>query len=249
VLVIDDLADRAHDCDLLIDQNIGRNATDYVTRIPRVCDVLAGPTFALLRAQFANERQASLERRRDPVLKRLLISMGGIDARDATSAVVEGLNTCEGLAPSLEIVVVMGSHAPSLAKVQKMVRDLPWRSRVLVDLDDMASLMRDSDLAIGAAGSSALERCCVGLPSIVVAVALNQQRILQSLTNTGAAIAVNPPSCHEPDGLFKATLAQAVAAATTPWQLRALSDRSAALVDGLGAERVADAMAYRMGRA
>jgi UDP-2,4-diacetamido-2,4,6-trideoxy-beta-L-altropyranose hydrolase len=249
LLVIDDLADRAHDCDVLIDQNVGRKALDYTGQVPHDCDVLAGPAFALLRAQFVKERAASLQRRRAATLKRLLISMGGMDTSDVTSAVLGGLNICEGLAPSLEIVIAMGSHSPALAKVQQTARALPWCTKVLVDVDDMASLMRDSDLAIGAAGSTALERCCVGLPSIVVALAPNQERILQSLQDAGAVIAVNPPSGPDGDGSFKAALAQAVAVTRTPWQLRELSDRSAALVDGLGTERVADAMACRMRRA
>ena len=79
LMVIDDLADRVHDCDLLLDQNLGRTAADYKERVPATCTVLAGAQYALLRPEFAALRAYSLERRAHPKLKRLLITMGGVE--------------------------------------------------------------------------------------------------------------------------------------------------------------------------
>ena len=111
IMVIDDLADRRHDCDFLLDQNLGRETQDYSSFIPEKCEVLLGPRFALLRPEFAAFRQYSLNRRQDPQLQHILITMGGVDRHNATSQVLDGLKTCP-LSADCEVTVIMGSQAP-----------------------------------------------------------------------------------------------------------------------------------------
>ena len=245
LLAIDDLADRAHDCDVLLDQNLGRQVADYAGHVGAGCEVLAGPRFALLRPEFAALRASSLQRRREPALDRLLVTMGGVDAANATGAVLDALRGCR-LPASLEVIVVMGSRAPALAAVRESAARQPWHTEVRVDVSDMAALMRDSDLVIGAAGSTAWERCCLGLPSIAVALAFNQRAILRALQQAGAALALDFEEHAGPQ--FNAALAAAVAAAAKPRQLKSLGAHAAVLVDGLGVERVADVLARHMGR-
>jgi UDP-2,4-diacetamido-2,4,6-trideoxy-beta-L-altropyranose hydrolase len=187
LLVIDDLADRPHRANLLLDQNLGRVAEDYAPMVPESCQMLIGPQFALLRAEFAELRAYSLERRRQlPRLKRLLISLGGVDEDNVTGAVLDALAACDQLPEDLEVTVVMGTNAPWIDDVKARAETLPRPVEVVVDISDMARRMADSDLAIGAAGSSAWERCCVGLPTLMLALADNQKPIAEALYIAGA---------------------------------------------------------------
>ena len=189
LMVIDDLADRPHTCDLLADQNLGRVVIDYAERVPANCKVLAGPKFALLRPEFTRLRNYSLQRRQKPVLRKLLITMGGVDLNNATYQVLDALQLCT-LVPGFQVTIVLGAFAPWLANVRKKAADLPCKVEVLVSVDDMARLMADADICIGAAGSTSWERCCMGLPTIVVVLADNQRQIAQNLEKAGAAVAI-----------------------------------------------------------
>lgn len=187
LLVIDDLADRSHNCILLIDQNLGRQPQDYSGLVPKQCQVLSGPKFALLRSEFAELRPYSLKRRQTrSALHRLLITMGGVDQTGATQQVLSTLKTCS-LPTESSITVVMGLAAPWLEKVRKLSTQMPWPTEVVVNVNDLAQRMADSDLAIGAGGGTAWERCCLGLPSLIVVLAENQQSVARALHSAHAA--------------------------------------------------------------
>ena len=186
IMVIDDLGDRIHDCDLLLDQNLGRNAQDYAALVPGDCTLLVGAVFALLRPEFSVQREYSLARRSTPQLKHLLITMGGVDKDDVTGRVLGALGVCS-LPADCRISVTMGPHAPWIARVRETADNMPWQTKVLVNCSDMARLMADSDLAIGAVGGTSLERCCLGLPSLMLVLADNQRKGAQALQAAGAA--------------------------------------------------------------
>lgn len=231
LLVIDDLADRQHDCDLLLDQNPGRQPEDYAQYVPAGCVVLAGPAHALLRPAFGNCRPSSLARERSR-LGKLIISMGGVDIHNATSRVLDALDKTD-LPADLQITVVLGAAAPWQDSVRQRAARLRWPTSVLVDVQDMAGLMAASDLAVGAAGGSALERCCLGLPSVIVPIADNQLAGARALAHTGAAVLASvdgsdAPPLHQVMGQLLAGNALASAAAA-----------AAAVTDGEGAARVA----------
>lgn len=187
ILVIDDLADRAHDCDLLLDQNLGRQARDYAGLLNAKTQTLIGPAYALLRPEFAQWRERSLQRRAQPQRNNLLISMGGVDQQNATGMVLDAIQS-SALPFNLRITVVMGPTAPWLAQVQAQAAQMPFSTRVLADVSHMAQLMAESDLCVGAAGSSAWERCAMGLPTIVWILAANQQKGADALQAQGAAV-------------------------------------------------------------
>lgn len=186
LLVIDDLADRPHCCDLLLDQNLGRQPQDYVSLVPVACQVLTGPHYALLRPEFSALRDYSFKRRANPQLNQLLITMGGVDLPNATSQILAALKACP-LPADCRITVVMGATAPWLAQVRELAAQMPWQTDVLVNINDMAQRMADSDLAIGAAGSTSWERCCLGLPTLMVVLADNQKEAAAHLEHAGAA--------------------------------------------------------------
>lgn len=186
LMVIDDLADRQHDCDLLLDQNLGRTDTDYAAFIPPHCTTLIGPGYALLRPEFSMLRPYSLQRRQTGALQSLLITMGGVDKDNVTGRILKVLrHSC--LPDNCRITVVMGATAPWLQEVTTLAATLPWPVTVQVNVSDMARLMADADLAIGAAGSTSWERCCLGLPTLMAVLADNQREAASYIEKSGAA--------------------------------------------------------------
>jgi len=235
LMVIDDLADRPHVCDLLLDQNLGRITGDYSGLVPKPSNKLIGPKYALLRPEFAKLRGESLSRRTVPQVKRLLVAMGGVDNDNITTLILDSLSECT-LPIDLTITVVLGSRAPWLAQVEKKALTMQWTTTLAVDVKDMAQLFADSDLAIGAAGGTAWERCCMGLPSLVMVLAKNQEQGAEALLSIGASYPVHNASSIA--SFFSSDLN------SSQFQdLMARMTRCSALVaDGQGACRVAREM-------
>jgi len=235
LMVIDDLADRPHHCDLLLDQNLGRQPQDYANLVPAQCKLLIGPQYALLRPEFAALRGYSLQRRQQPVLKQLLITMGGVDQPNATGQVLQALKGC-ALPQDCRISVVMGLQAPWLSQVRGQAQAMPWPTEVLVNISDMAQRMADSDLAIGAAGSTSWERCCLGLPTLLVVLADNQRLGVQALQEAQAALLIGDVS----DIAMKLPLA--LNASVSHHRLCDMRTATAAITDGRGVDKVLKAM-------
>jgi UDP-2,4-diacetamido-2,4,6-trideoxy-beta-L-altropyranose hydrolase len=232
LMVIDDLADRPHACDLLLDQTFRRKEVDYLPLVPANCRLLCGSQYALLQPEFATMRSYSLHRRVWPAMRELLITMGGIDKDNVTGRVLQVLRNCS-LPADCRITVVMGATAPWLNEVRAQAQDIPWSTRVLVEVSDMAQLMAESDLAIGAAGTTSWERCCLGLPTILLILAKNQLMVARGLEQVGAAILIS--SLSELD--FK-LMDQINSLFFNPEKLRSMCEASAEIVDGLGTNSV-----------
>ena len=230
LLVIDDLANRPCDCDILLDQTYGRSAADYRELVPDGARILAGATYALLRPEFARERPAALDRRKvgGPV-RRILVSMGIADPDGITARVAEQVLAA---ASECAIDVVAGAHAISLEHVRELAGG---HSRILVHVDSeqMAELMRDADVAIGAAGMTSWERCCLGLPSIVLVLADNQRAGAEALAASDAALVTR--HADEVSAELGRLLNDADAVAR-------MSAAAFAISDGLGTSRVLGAM-------
>ena len=186
ILVLDDLADRRHLCDILLDQTFGRSIDDYRLQVPPTCDILCGSPYSLLRPEFEEWRNYSLKRREGFVLRSILVNLGGVDKDNITSDVLKSLKSCK-LPEDCKLTVVMGSTAPWVEDVREAAACMPWATEVRVDVSNMAEIMSNSDLAIGAAGSTSWERCSLGLPSIQIVIADNQRLIGQLLSEAGAS--------------------------------------------------------------
>lgn len=237
LLVLDDLADRPHAADLLLDQNFGRQAADYDGLLPAGTKVIAGPNFALLRPEFAQARDATLTARHSRPMRHLLIAMGGIDLPDVSSRVLAALPDA-GLPDDLRITVVMGAAAPALNRVRAAAATLSWPCEVAVNVTDMARLMADADLAIGAVGGTTWERCALGLPTLMVVIADNQAAAAAALDRAGAAILVG----REDDPAMIPALQVALARMAADAPRRALADRTAQICDGGGTRRLVTAL-------
>lgn len=190
IMVIDDLANRPHECRFLLDQNLGRVHSDYDGLLPEDSQRLIGPRYALLRPEFSELRERSLKRRQKPKLKRILISLGGVDRTNVTGQVLDALAE-SALPHDTELDIVMGATAPYLDDVRLQTAGLPFNATVNVNVKDIAERMCLADLSIGAAGSTSWERCCMGLPSITVVLAENQRLIGKALAESGGAFLVD----------------------------------------------------------
>lgn len=239
LMVIDDLADRPHLGDILLDQTFGRSPVDYAKYVPQDCLVLCGSRYALLRPEFASLRAQSLQRRKTSTgIKHLLVTMGGIDKDNVTSQVLDAL-AGSGLPADCEITIVMGMTAPWLDEVRARAASLPWSTRVRVNVRDMGSIMASADLCIGAAGSTAWERCTLGLPTIMVITAANQTGIAAALHGNGAAICAGFFDARHFVQQVQAGIAHFLA---SPHALRNASAAAASVTDGTGVETVCNAL-------
>ena len=234
LMAIDDLADRPHACDLLLDQTFGRNAHEYRPWVPIDCHLCCGSQYALLRPEFAALRPYSLQRRTEPQLRELLITMGGVDKDNATGEVLNALRVCV-LPTECRITVVMGTTAPWLAEIQNQAPRMPWPTQVLVGVSNMAQLMADSDLAIGAAGATSWERCCLGLPTVMMAIADNQTYAARLLEEAKAVCVLD---IHGNLANALTTLLQKVDRSDE--FLKRLTEGACKITDGKGVQRIAD---------
>ena len=233
IMVIDDLANRKHDCDILLDQTIGRLGAAYDGLVPSHCQRLVGATYALLRPEFALHRSVALARRREGRVARVLVNFGGSDPRSNTLLALRALLKT-GL--TLAIDVAIGAGAPKLAEVAALCEIAPIEVALHVNSRQMAKLMTNADLAIGAAGIAAMERCVVGLPSLVLIDADNQDAIARELGRRGAALIVGRAGDVSEDVLADAINEMH----QVPDSMRAMASAAAQLCDGLGARRTAE---------
>jgi len=186
IMVIDDIADRVHDCDLLLDQNFGSSKTKYQGLVKKYCTILAGSDYALLRPEFQKWRDYSLKRRDNKLkINSILVTLGGVDLDNYTGKVLKQLAECK-LGENTKINVVMGVYAPHLKEVQEQAVRMPFRTELKIGVNNMAELMANADLAIGATGSTTWERCCLGLPTIQFSISENQRQIAETLDKINA---------------------------------------------------------------
>lgn len=230
LLVIDDLADRPHRAEVLLDQNAGRQAVDYAGLVPEGCDLRIGPAHALLRPEFARLRPQALARRERLVRpKTLLVTLGGIDKDNATGRVLDALSLAP-TAQELQITVVIGASAPHLDAVRSKAAAMPMPVAVVAGASDMGHRMLQADLCIGAVGSTAWERCTLGLPTLQVVLADNQLDAAGAMAAQGAALALPFPNAPE----FVDALAAGLDRLSDASIYRTMAGAAAAMTNGGG---------------
>jgi len=219
ILVIDDLADKNIDCDVLLNQNLGSKKEDYKNKVPDDCRLLLDCEYALLRLEFGKLRSQALEKRKNTKrIKNILVSMGGSDTKNFTYDILQNVGD------NFNITVVLGMLSPHNKMVQNYAKDKDIK--VIINASNMAELMLEADLAIGAGGSTSWERCCLGLPTLLFVTAENQRAVAENLEHSGAVIIVE----NLKDDL------QMMASNFDLW--RAISEKSQAICDGFGVKRI-----------
>lgn len=167
IMVIDDLMDRGHNCDLLLNQNLHAAAAPYQNLVPLHCSLFLGLEYALLRPEFY---QLAPERTIRSSLQRLLVAVGGSNPQHLDERILHELDNCPWA-----VDVVLGATSPQSRAIESLCRKHQGRWTLHIQTQRMAQLMTQADLAIGAGGSSHWERCLLGLPALVVTVAENQR--------------------------------------------------------------------------
>lgn len=230
IMVIDDLADRPHDCDMLLDQNLYREMEKrYDGLIPQTCQQLFGPRYALLRSEFAAARKGL--RQRDGKVRRVLVFFGGVDPTNETEKALRALASITDR--DFVVDVVVGGGNPRKAQIQAICKS-HGRFVFHCQIDTMAELMAEADLAIGAGGTATWERCAVGLPALVVAVAENQFELSVCGAEAGLFFYLGRADAVDSGHIHDALRTFYFASAA----LRCISARALAMVDARGVQRV-----------
>ncbi|WP_300436638.1 UDP-2,4-diacetamido-2,4,6-trideoxy-beta-L-altropyranose hydrolase [Zoogloea sp.] len=226
ICVIDDLADRPHDCDVLLDQNFVTNpASRYHGLLPTACRSLFGPGHAPLRPEFHAARTKL--RQRDGSIHRIFVFYGGADPNDFTGRTIDAL--APRLGPEIEVDVVVGAINPHVEVLRERCAATPY-VRLHVQPGNMAELMAAADLAFGACGTASWERCLLGLPAIVVIFAQNQEAPTRGLVEAGAV-----ESLGHADAVGVTDISAAFdRLATNPARCRAMSTAALALMQATG---------------
>ena len=233
IMVIDDLADRAHDCDLLLDQNLIESMESrYTGLVPEGCVTLLGPRYALLQPDYARLHLRTPPR--SGPIERILVSFGGADATNLAGRTVAAFLSIQR--QDIEMDVVAGASEPRFAALREQFR---LHSNVFIHSHQpsLASLMVKADIAIGGGGSTCWERLCLGLPSLVVTLAPNQRPIAAELDKRGLIRLLG-----NFDEIEEADIAVAVGKLCSQPLDGRWSAACSEVVDGRGAERVCAAM-------
>ena len=184
IAVIDDLANRPHDCDAIIDQNYRQGfAYRYDHLVPVDCIKLLGPQYLLMRPEFARARQTL--KRDFSAVRRILVNFGGTDEPNLSLKALQAIESLN--IAGLMVDVVIGQSNPHKAALQREIDGMPGIT-LHVQTDRMADLICAADLAIGANGASTWERCSLGLPTLALVLADNQREAAKELGEAGIIV-------------------------------------------------------------
>lgn len=184
IMVIDDLADRHHACDLLLDQNLVYNFKKrYKNLLPQKTNLLLGPRFALLDPHYSKLHKKTLIK--SGKIKRVIIFFGGADQENLTGLSTHIFTKFNKNEILFDVIVSKKNIFYSqIMKLSQKNKNITLHN----ELPSLAPLIYKADLAIGAAGSNTWERCCLGTPSIIIISGTNQKKIAQAMKEAGVAI-------------------------------------------------------------
>jgi UDP-2,4-diacetamido-2,4,6-trideoxy-beta-L-altropyranose hydrolase len=230
IAVIDDLADRPLSADLIIDHNPHANHREKYRGLLAQVEtiVLGGTRFALLGAEFARAAPLTVREK----VRSIGIFMGGTDASELSAIALNACRVHAAFRGPIEVVSTRGN--PNAARLEGLARKWP-DTTVSYDLPDLVAFFGRHDLQIGAGGGATWERCCIGAPMLLLKAAQNQTVVLREVERLGVAAVYDPGAAHNETDLGRA-VSELIADEN---RRRALSQRARALVDGLGARRVA----------
>lgn len=234
ILVVDDLADRDLDADILVDHNwCDDHRLKYGSHATRVSRLLGGPRFALLGPDYATTQPYSFR----PEVESIGIFMGGTDAARLSETALAACRRIAGFSGTIEVATT--SSNPNLRRLRECCAVSPGTT-LLVDQPSLAGFFARHDLQIGAGGGATWERCCMGAPSIAVIGAANQVPVLRPLSGLGVLLAVESENANAP--MLAGYVGELIESPATRHDL-GVSARN--MVDGLGSTRVAQEVGGR----
>jgi UDP-2,4-diacetamido-2,4,6-trideoxy-beta-L-altropyranose hydrolase len=236
IMVIDDLANRFHSCDALLDMTLKRSSLDYISHLQTNCAQMLGSDYTLLRPQFREMRSESiLKRNSNQPVKKLLICLGGVDNEKVTFRLLKIFETIQ-LPVSIDVVLL--STAPHLEQVQAQAKKLTIPTRVHIDLVEMGKVIVEADWGIVAGGMTSFECCCLGLPTFIINTAENQVPISQTLKEINAAHLLGYHNLISDNYIAE----ELIRVMQDEKRRNAISLSASKVCDGKGTERVVDRM-------
>ncbi|MBU2511635.1 UDP-2,4-diacetamido-2,4,6-trideoxy-beta-L-altropyranose hydrolase [bacterium] len=236
IMVVDDLANRRHLCDILLDQNYSTEYERYDTLVPKDCLKLLGSRFALIKPEFSFTRirqMKSCELIKQGLIKNVVILFGGSDLSNETCKALEAIKQSDLALNSL--VIIVGKSNPNTEEIKNLIKGLEY-ANLLIQIENVYDYMAEADLAIGAGGSTALERCCLGVPGLVITTAENQEYVAQTLARKGAHLLLG-----ESSAVTVSTIKQSLNVLhRSPQLVNHMSQVALKIVDGLGVFRVSN---------
>jgi UDP-2,4-diacetamido-2,4,6-trideoxy-beta-L-altropyranose hydrolase len=173
ILVVDDLANRLHDCDILLDQNPYCDLTSrYKTLVPSSCLQLLGLDYLMLRSEFISKSNCFIKE--SEIATNILITMGGTDEKNITSLVLNALSKANIQVP-LSIRVAVGSGCPHFDIIKKVSNTVKTH-QILIErqISNISEWMEWSDLAICGGGFTSYELAFMGVPTFVITTSPTQ---------------------------------------------------------------------------
>tara|TARA_R110002050_G_scaffold276248_6_gene421451 strand:+ start:751 stop:2313 length:1563 start_codon:yes stop_codon:yes gene_type:complete len=242
LLVIDDLANRKHLADFLLDQTLNRQANDYLSLVPPYCQLLLGKKFILLRDEFkqlipnAKQKRTQAKTIKNTIsIRNILVNLGGLDNTNLNRVIIKALieykeTTCNH---ELTVDIIMASHSPHVENIKALTTEHYWLT-LTTDCNQMSTKILNADLAIGACGTTAWERCCLGLPTLAIVLADNQKEVNKNLAKKKAIISLgNYQTLTE-----KAIIDAIYSLESQPDKYLSLIKHSFNSCDGMGVQRV-----------
>lgn len=229
VCVIDDLADRPHNANILVDYTLNRKSSDYFSLVNNNCRLMTGLKYALLREEFSQSRQAPKLCDDAPLF--VFINMGGMDKENRLVDILKGISLLNNQF-QVALLIVVGKNYPHLDVIESYLMEHNMTFELFQNVNNISSIMRRSDIAISAVGTTAWELFSQGVPSILCAIAENQQGHLNNIVNL--SLAGTLPSWRADE------IASTIKAFILDREMRIeMAHRSFSVVDGGGVERVA----------
>ena len=242
ILVIDDLANRPHDANYLLDQTFARQRQHYKSLVNDNCQLLIGHPFTLLRAEFSEFRPKAIKKRlQTKNIENILVSLGGMDPDNITLKLMSSIIQLKALniiTSHLQLHLVMSSAAIHLSDIQEFIQEHSWIT-LHINSENMAKLMVNADIAIGGSGSTAWERCCLGLPTLSIEIAENQALVSNNLSQHGVIINLGTIKVLTPERIISSL----TTLINTPEVYQKMSEKCFQVSDGKGASRVVSVLA------
>ena len=230
IVVIDDMPNRKHNADILIDQTLNRKEDEYYGLVAKETHILAGTDYAMLRSQFRKLKNSS--RVSNDKRTTILISLGLSQLANIEESVIAGLNRI-----NKELNIILLSETKSHC-LEKLIYSSQHDIRRPQISNNIASLLLKSDFVVGAAGNSSWERCCLGIPTGLIILADNQRNNAEALSHEGAADIIGYGSEISDEVIYQ----YFSSVLENNSKLKRMEENACNLCDGNGVERIYNAM-------
>ena len=221
-----------YDADIIL--NHGLEAQQLAYNCAPDTLLLLGTHFALLRPEF--QRWQGAVRCCPEVARKVIVTLGGSDANNATLMIIEALKQIS--TADLEVRIVVGPLNSHLAELQRATASASLRFSLETQVTDIAPLMAWADFAVAAGGTTSWEIAFMNVPALVFILDDNQAAEARALDEFGSARCLG-----RPENLSREEIAGAVVHLMYDREARQrMSQRARVLVDGRGVERILEVM-------